>query len=225
MKRPWTKAEDKLVRQQYPHGQTADLAKKLGRSLSSVYQHARSLGLGKTDAAKRKYGCWFSGKEGAAYRFKKGHKTWNAGKKGWQAGGGAKDTQFKKGQKPVNTWLPIGTEVTDPDGYLKRKVADTGNRRKDWKFVHVILWEKLKGPIPRGHFVVFKNRNNADIRLRNLMLVDRAEHMKRNTIYRYPPELVRTIKALAKLRRKIDEKQERRSEKPTVSNNRGAARG
>lgn len=210
MKKPWSNAEDKLIRKLYPHSCTAEIAKQLGRSLSSVYQHARKLGLHKTEAALREHGCWFNGKEGAAYRFKKGHKTWNAGKKGWQAGGRAKETQFKKGHKPVNTWHPIGTEVVDPDGCLKRKVADTGNRRKDWKFVHVILWEKLRGPIPRGHFLVFKNRNNADIRLRNLMLVDRAEHMRRNTIYRYPAELVRTIKTLAKLRRKIDEKQDRR---------------
>jgi hypothetical protein len=222
MKRPWTKAEDSLIRELYPHKQTELVAKKLKRSLSSVYQHARILGLRKTEAALRAHGCWFNGKEGAAHRFKKGHKTWNAGKKGWQAGGRAKQTQFKKGSKP-QTWVPVGTEVTDSQGYLKRKVADTGNRRKDWKFVHVILWEKMRGPIPPDHFIVFKNRNNGDIRLMNLLLVNRAENAKRNTIYRYPPELVRTIKTLAKLRRRIDEKQNRGSEKSPVRNNRRAA--
>jgi hypothetical protein len=33
---------------------------------------------------------------GRTGQFKKGHKTWNLGKKGWQAGGNAIKTQFKK---------------------------------------------------------------------------------------------------------------------------------
>jgi hypothetical protein len=208
MKRRWTKAEDRVMRIKYPHRPTAEVAKSLGRTVSQVYNRSFALKLKKTDAAKRAFGCWFNGKEGAQFRFRKGHKTWNSGMKGWQAGGRAGETKFKKGNKP-QTWVPIGTETTE-DGYLRRKVADTGNRRKDWKFVHVILWERYRGPVPRGHFVVFKDRNNQNICLKNLMLVDRAENMRRNTIYRYPPELVRTIKTLAKLRRKIDEKQDRR---------------
>jgi hypothetical protein len=222
VKRPWTKAEDKLMRKLYPHKPTAEIAKALGRSASSVYQHSAVLGLRKTEAALREFGRRLDGKHIVGHRFKKGHKTWNSGMKGWQAGGRAKQTQFKHGSKP-QTWVPIGTERTDSRGYLKRKVADTGNRRKDWKWVHVLLWEKFRGPIPQGHFVVFKNRNNSDIRLKNLVLVDRAENAKRNTIYRYPPELVRTIKTLAKLRRRIDEKQNRGPEKPSVRNNRRAA--
>jgi hypothetical protein len=211
MGRLWTKAEDGLMRKLYPHRPTAEVAKALGRTLSQVYNRSFALSLHKTAEALSEFGRRLDGKHIVGHRFKKGHKTWNAGKRGWQAGGRAKETQFKPGHRPINTWLPIGTEVTDPDGYLKRKVSDTSNRRKDWKFAHVILWERYRGPIPRGHFVVFKDRNNQNIRMKNLMLVDRAEHMRRNTIYRYSPELVRTIKALAKLRRKINEKQDRGS--------------
>ncbi|MCS8378253.1 HNH endonuclease, partial [Pseudomonas aeruginosa] len=61
-------------------------------------------------------------------------------------------TRFKKGQKP-HTWLPVGSTRISADGYLQRKISDTGYPPRDWKGIHILLWEEHFGPIPTGHCV------------------------------------------------------------------------
>lgn len=113
-----------------------------------------------------------------------------------------KETQFRKGNKP-HTWVPVGTEQVR-DGYLWRKVTDFGGRR-DWKQVHVMLWEEHNGPIQDGLILCFKDGNKRNIALDNLELITRAERMRRNTIHRYPPELKDAIRVVGKLKRTIRE--------------------
>ena len=69
--------------------------------------------------------------------------------------------------------------------------------------IHVITWQNEHGPVPDGKIVIFKdgNRNNLDIE--NLILVDRKEHMLRNSIQRYPMEVQQSIKAISKLKKII----------------------
>lgn len=138
--------------------------------------------------------------------FIKGNRPWNAGLKGWQAGGRARSTQFKKGNRP-QTWLPIGTERVTMDGTLERKVADTRKKKRDWKPVKDLIWSAKHGRIRRGRFVVHKDRDRSNFRLRNLVLVDRAENMRRNTYHRYPREIARLIQLRGALQRQINKRE------------------
>jgi hypothetical protein len=121
--------------------------------------------------------------------------SWNKGTKGVMMGG--VETQFKKGQNPHNT-KPIGYR-SYRDGYLVEKV-ETG-----FKFVHVLMWESINGPVPKGLFVVFKDRNKQNITLDNLELIDRHEHMRRNTVHNLPEELREVLHIKKSITRKINQ--------------------
>lgn len=214
-RRFWTPAEDAILRELYPATLTSALAQRLQRSVSSVYYRADQLGLRKDPDWVRANCRLTQGTTiGAASRYRKGQKPQNAGVKGWQAGGRAAETQFRKGAKP-QTWVPVGTEVTDPDGYRKRKVRDDappGMSRKNWRFVHVLLWEEHHGPVPPGHNVQFTNGNRADIRIENLELVSRRANMNRNTKHRLPDDLKEVLQLKAVLTRIINQKERPRGQ-------------
>ncbi|MEO1892689.1 MAG: HNH endonuclease signature motif containing protein [Alcanivorax sp.] len=206
MRRKWSEAEDRVLVRNYPDSLTADIARRLGRTNSSVYQRAQLLGLKKSEAflSSEAAGRTNLLEAGKKHRFHADQTPWNAGKKGWQAGGRAKETQFKKGRRP-HTWNPVGHERLTKDGYLQRKVADTGCTPRDYRMVHHLVWEEAGGEIPPGHVLVFRNGNKRDIRPENLELITRAENARRNSIHRYPPELRAAMRAAGKLRRKIQE--------------------
>lgn len=109
----------------------------------------------------------------------------------------------QEGAKP-HTWLPVGSTRVSADGYLQRKISDTGYPR-DWKSIHILLWEEHVGPIPTGHCVCFKDNNKQNVVIDNLELITRAERMRRNSIHRYPPELKSAIRVISKLKRTIQE--------------------
>lgn len=213
--RLWTPEEVATLARRFPTEQTAVIAADLGRAYGAVAAKAHGLGLKKAadfmaDAEKSGR---LTGKQGATTRFQKGHGTWNAGKKGWQAGGRAPETQFKPGQRP-STWVPVGTEVKTPrDGYWKRKISDDttpGMSRFNWKFVHILVWEEAHGPVPAGHIVTFRDRNRDNLELSNLEMLSLADNARRNSIHRYPPELKDTFRLIGKLKREIarNEKQD-----------------
>lgn len=198
----WSAEEEQLLRDRYADELTEVLAEELGRSLAKVYAKANLMGLHKSQTFIEQHCRNLTPETGAAFRFQKGHATWNKGMKGWKAGGRAKETQFGKGHMPHN-WVPVGTEQIR-DGYLWRKVTDT-RHRSDWKQVHVMLWEEHNGPVPKGLILCFKDGNKQNIFLENLELLTRAERMQKNTIHRYPPELKAAIRTVAKLKRTIRE--------------------
>jgi len=107
-------------------------------------------------------------KSGLDGRFKKGEKVWNKGMKGLQIGG--KETQFKKGQTPIN-YREVGSERINVDGYTEIKVADP-NR---WRAKHVVVWENEKGSVPNGHVILFGDRNRLNVDIDNLILVSRKQ--------------------------------------------------
>lgn len=132
--------------------------------------------------------------------------------KGYSPGGRSVETRFKPGSRP-QTWVPVGTEVVDSYGYRKRKVRDdapTGMTRNNWQFVHILLWEQHNGPVPDGHNVVFRDKDRSNVVIENLECISRADNARRNTIHRYPRELKNAIRLAAKLKRLVNEKQNRR---------------
>lgn len=141
-------------------------------------------------------------RSGRTGHFEKGHSTWNAGTQ-WQAGGRSLKTQFKPGHKPQN-WVPIGTEVVSKDGYLKRKIRDdapVGMSRKNWKFVHIMVWEEHHGPVPKGYAVTFLDGDKRNFDPKNLHAIRRRELAWQNKhgIARLPDELRPTMQLLAKV--------------------------
>ena len=205
--RPWTDADRALLRARFPNEITRTIAADLGRSEQSVSAYAAYLGLKKSAEHLAAHGGRLTGKDnrGGRTRFQPGHQTWNKGAH-YAPGGRCGETQFKPGQRP-HTWVPIGTEAINDDGYLKRKVRDDaplGMTRRNWVFVHRELWEKHNGPIPRGHAVVFRNGDKADIRIENLELVTTRELMKRNSVHNLPAPLLEVVRLKGAVVRQVN---------------------
>lgn len=216
-RRYWTKDDIALLRRLYPHTATEEIARRLGRPMRSVYFAASRMGLRKSAAliaslaARSKLHV-----AGRPYRFAKGHVPFNKGMKGWHSGGRSVDTQFKKGSYSKR-WDPeiycVGALRINADGYIDMKVKP-GSR--SWRALHVILWEDAHGPVPRGHVIRFKDGDKMNVALKNLKLMSRARNMLRNTIHNLPRNLRDTILVLGKLKRRLREKQDRRSAQSPV---------
>lgn len=215
-RRPWTEEECELMRTLYPDLPAHQVAERLGRNVCQVHAKAKAMRLRKSEAfnASPASGRAAPGRtipNSEAHRWKKGLVSWNKGTH-YRAGGRSVENQYKPGQKPHNTH-PIGTELVNSDGYLKRKVRDdapVGMGRRNWKFVHVLVWEEAHGPVPKGHKVVFRDGNKQNFDLANLELVTDREMMLRNSIHTVlPPELKQVVQLNGALKRKINRRMER----------------
>lgn len=203
----WTPEEVKILIELYPDRQTKDIAIILNRKIASVYNKANWLDLKKSESFKQSAmsGCITKLlKKGVQYRFPKDHKPWNKGKKGIMIGG--IESQFKPGSLPHNTKY---------DGAISLRPDKTGKKYKHiriskgvWKLLHRVVWEKSNGPIPEGYLIRFIDGNEMNCELNNLEIISKKDNMARNTIQRFPPELVSTIKILSKLKKLTDEKQD-----------------
>jgi hypothetical protein len=209
-KRLWSADDDAMLAARYPHEPTGAVARDLRRSVASVYARADKLGLAKSAAyLASPAACRLrrGGDVGATTRFQPGQAPPNKGlrRPGWSPGR-MRETQFRKGERrgvAVALWKPIGTERLSKDGYLQRKVNNDLPLQRRWKFVHLIVWEAAHGPVPKGFAVSFRNGDRSDVRLDNLVLVSRADLMRRNTLHNYPPTLKSTIQLLGALTRTI----------------------
>lgn len=192
---PW---EDEILRRNYHNTTNAILAKALGRTDGSIAARAYKLHLLKDKE--------FILECSRHTQFKKGQVPANKGKK-MPYNANVARTQFKKGIIPPNT-VPVGTEVIDKEGYLKRKVSDRKDvpSRRNWKYVHRMVWEEHNGPVPKGSVVVFKNGDRTDIRLDNLECITMAENAKRNQV-KYPPEFKRLSQMIGALNRQINKRE------------------
>lgn len=140
---------------------------------------------------------------GLTGRFEKGMTPWNRGKRGYM---GANWTSFKKGHIPANH-RPLWSERVGKDGYIEMSVPErnpyTGFPTR-FKHKHVWIWEQAHGPKPKGTVVIFRDGNNRNFELDNLLLVTRRELLALNQ-HGYkdmPDELKPTVLALAKVEAK-----------------------
>ena len=181
----------------YPHMSTHDIAVKYGLTISKVHGIAIIRNVKKSPEymadmlARTNKNLLESGK---VYRYKKGESPWNKGK--YMRVSVA--TEFTKGQMPHN-YRPVGSERITVDGYKEKKIADPNK----WKGMHILLWEEVNGPVPPRHKVVFKDNNKLNISIDNLLCLSYEDAMKRNSIHRYPTEIVKAIKAVSKLKKTI----------------------
>lgn len=231
-RRRWHPEELRVLRRLYPLNDSQWVADQLDRSVGQVYAMATELRIAKAPSYRAELSAKVARKlqeSGKAHRFPKGHVPANKGlrRPGWSPGR-MKETQFKPGQKIYNQ-MAVGSERLI-DGCRWVKVAEVPRvaYTVNWKAVHVLEWERENGrPVPDGHCLWFRDRNRLNVSLDNLELITRAENLQRNarkSWRTYPPELRASIIQLGKLRRRIDEKQNGRSARSPVRDNRRSAR-
>lgn len=199
-----------MLRRDYPDKDTKLLATKLKRTVIGCYQQAQLAGLKKSTAyAERKKARERETlrRAGVPHRFGKGHVPANAGlRRPGYAPGRMRKTQFKKGELP-HTWKPIGSERVN-DGYLQRKVTDTGYSPRDWVPVHILIWQEAHGPVPPQHTVCFKDKDRTHIAVDNLELLSRQELMRRNSYHtNYPKEIGELIQLRGAIQRQINRRE------------------
>lgn len=172
-----------------------DMAELLNKTFGTGYTHSQLKGY----YANHKLNSGLTG------HFPKGHKPWNKGKKGISYEG-MKATQFKKGNRP-QTWVPVGTESTTKDGYVKIKTAEPNK----WQLKHRIVWEKANGPVPEGHAVIFGDGNKRNFDINNLLLVSRAQlvRLNQNNLIQNDAELTKTGIIIADIHNKIGERKKK----------------
>jgi hypothetical protein len=201
----WTKQEIKFITDNYSDMNTADIATILNRPLSGVYGKAYTMGLKKSKDYMTKLLAIESVKLkelGKTYQFKIGNVPYNYGQKmSTILYEKCQKTMFKKGQKPHNR-RKEGEESKSTDGYTYVKIADN-----DWRLKHRVIWEKINGPIPDDHIIVFKDNNLTNFDINNLQLITKADNMLRNTIHQYPQPIQEIIKLNNKLKKQINAKQ------------------
>lgn len=214
-RRIWTQVDIDTVRRRYPHERTDAIARDLGRTISQVYNQAHGMGLHKTpeyfereNAGRIQRGR--TNPEMVATQFRKGHETWNKGQH-FEAGGRSHETRFKAGEMrgaAQHNYVPIGSTRINY-GNLERKISDDHAvyPAKRWRPVHRIVWEAANGPVPDGHICVFKpglhTTRECDITLDRIECITRSENMRRNTIHRYPKDVVRTVQQMNWLQRRV----------------------
>lgn len=135
-------------------------------------------------------------------KFKKGNKPYNKGTKGIAK---PNKTSFKKGNIPPNH-RPIGSERINIDGYTEVKVGEPNK----WKFKHRIIWEEKFGAIPRGHAVMFADRNKQNFQIDNLILVStrQLQVMNNKKLIKDDADLTKTGLVIANVLIKIADKKE-----------------
>lgn len=205
----------KYIKQKYADGDTQEIANHLGLTVATVYKYAAKMKMKKSAAWWEKEKKRISERVknnplNQATQFQKGNTPWHAGKKITPHPNSIK-TQFKKGEntgKDNPKWVPIGSSRVTHDGYLQIKVNDDLPLHNRWKSYHVIVWEQANGPVPDGCSVSFKNGLRAstknEIKLENLELISNADLLRKNSIHRYPPELVAAMQLLGRLDRQIE---------------------
>lgn len=204
----WTDDEIEALRRLYPDMRAEDVARVMGRSVSSIRNAAFGLQLGKSDAFKQS-DVSARIRRGIApgavrHQFPKGMEPWNKGLKGVN---GKSSTTFKPGHKP-HTVQAIGTERVNKDGNLVRKVSDTGIRHDDWLSVARIVWEEANGPTPAGRIVVFRHGMKTAVRdeitLERVECISRAENITRNHPRFRNPELGRLVQLKGAINRQVN---------------------
>jgi hypothetical protein len=211
MKKLWTEPELIILKKEYPTTQSILIAQKLNRTVKAIYSQANLMNLKKTEEFNRSEssGRMRDGEFGKASRFQKNHVSFNTGMK-WddfmtiQGKANSLRTTFKKGHLPKNT-LHDGMITTRTDSKTKRTYKFIRIALGKWQMLHVYNWEQVNGKLPKDKILAFKGSTD-DCSIDNLILITRAENMKRNSIQRYPEEIKQTIRVLTKLKKTINGK-------------------
>lgn len=141
--------------------------------------------------------------------FKKGSIPSNKGTKGLVK---ANKTSFKKGNIPQNV-RKVGSISyrKDKNGrhYAHIKVAEPNK----WKMLHVYVWEQKYGNLPKGHCIIFKDKDTLNTNINNLMLISRAELARLNQKYSHiDKSLKETALQIIKINHEVRKKSKNKEE-------------
>jgi hypothetical protein len=193
----WTAEQDFILKDKYEQLNAAEIATLVNKSHYAVKNRLHKLGITLSKEVKLK----------RCNNYQKGMVAYNTGKKqheymSAEAIEKTKATRFKKGSLPHNA-LPDGTIVNRKDnkGRLYQMIKLPNNRKL--KYMHVHLWQQHHGAIPKGHIILFSNKNSMDCRIENLECISKAENMRRNSIQNFPEEIIQAITLISKLNKKI----------------------
>ncbi|HXU28139.1 MAG TPA: HNH endonuclease signature motif containing protein [Bacteroidia bacterium] len=197
----WTKKEDNYLRKNICTKPYVELANELNTTLSSIKNRLFKLGLKLPDSIREV--------RSSIGRFREGHISFNKGRKQSEymdkkAIARTKKTRFKKGNLPHNTKANGVISIRPDKRGVKYQFIRTSLSK--WLPLHRYNWEKEKGEIPPGMIIRFKDGNTMNCEVSNLELINRSQHMSKNTIHRYSPELKSTIRLVHKLNRTITKK-------------------
>lgn len=196
----WTEKEELVLKRLYADCSNKMIAEQLGRTPNAVSNHAKSLGLSKSQGYFRRLAIESDlANHGGATRFKPGHKTHNKGKN-FNPGGNSRLTQFKPGNKPANL-VPLGyksVRVTKGKPYIYIKTEE-GMRP-----LHRVIAEQHYGNLKPGTIVRFKDGNYQNCAIENLELTNQENNMRLNSIVRYPSWLRNLMRLQSKLNSTIN---------------------
>lgn len=185
---------DKILKQKYLSVPVKVLGDQFGKSFTFVMKRLEQLGLSipREIVEQRK----------AATRIQPGSVPPNKGKKmPERLYRELKRTMFKKGNVPMNTLYDGAVRMSYKKsiGYKYIRLA-----KNKWVPLHRYNWEQVKGPIPKGMALVFKDGDQMNCDVSNLELITREELMKRNTIHNLPKPIANTILLRGALNRQIN---------------------
>jgi hypothetical protein len=106
---------------------------------------------------------------------------------------------------------PIGAERTTDKGYVWIKVRE-GHWPAAWRPKHHLVYEEHFGPIPEGHIVIFRDRDKTHFAPANLEAITQAQLAARNSIHRYPPEVIEVMRLIGTINWRVNHEQKRRKE-------------
>lgn len=209
MKVNWTEEKDKIIKEHYPTLTSKDVAEMIGCNVGAVYNRAFHLGVKKEEgfSAKITKQRWEEGRHENSREsaFKKGNIPFNKGRKALEymseeSFEKIKQTTFKKGHTPHNH-KPLGSLRKTKDGYLEIKVKEPNK----WDLLHRVVWRDENGELGKGEIVEFIDGDRTNVKLENLRSIKRTEQIKKNTIQRYPKEVISLIRVSSKLQKMINE--------------------
>lgn len=213
----WTVDQVEQLTSLYPDTRTDTLADQMGMSVKRLYAKAKKLGLKKSEAyLASPDACRLRRDDnpGIATRFQPGGVSWNKGLH-YVAGGRSAETRFKpghRGGKALEVYQPIGTERISKDGYRQVKINDDFPLQSRWRGVHIVAWEEVNGPLPKGYAIVFRDGNKLNVAIENLECISRADLMRRNTYHRYPKEIAALVQLRGALNRRINRIERQKNE-------------
>lgn len=206
-KRYYSAVDDQIIRELYPDTRTDIIAKKLNRTIVSVYSRAHMLGLKKSPEFLKTPVCGIlypGHTRGKITQFKKGHTPANKGKKmSNELREKVKHTWYPKGHKPHNTLSD--NDITIRQNYKRNtKYKYIRISKGNWELLARNNWEAKNGPVPKGFNVILKDGDSLNCEYDNLELISNAELLNRNSIHNYPPELAKTILLRGAVNRQIN---------------------
>jgi hypothetical protein len=197
--KPFTKAEDAFLRENYRYMPAKAMSRVLGRSESGARQRMKILGIVVPAEIVQQFK--------KASQIQPGNIPFNKGRRAAEylspeTLAAMSATMFKKGQLPHNTAAGNGEITTrrDKTGRLYKYIRIDLSH---WDLLQRHVWQQHHGPIPKGHVIVFKNGDTLNCDIDNLEMISMKENLERNTIARFSPELRSAMHLLRKLNKTI----------------------